>query len=106
MRITPATVALAARAYDVKPAQAAPLANAARITRPDTLSLQSAPTVTTSATAVANLVSGSVVRAIDFDHQAPAPTQRPDTLALYTRAADKVEAATAVHVGRMIDLSG
>ncbi len=104
MRITPATVALATRAYNVKPAQPSPPADNARITQPDTLSLRSVPTIT--ATTAANLVSGSVVRAVNFDHHAPAPTQRPDTLALYTRAADKVEAATAVHVGRMIDLNG
>ena len=30
----------------------------------------------------------------------------PPTLQLYTRAADKVEAATAVQIGRMFDLNG
>ena len=50
------------------------------------------------------LVSGTVARAVEFD-STTGPTAA-GAIGLYTRAADRVEAAVAVQVGRTIDVSG
>jgi hypothetical protein len=79
-------------AQDVnKPSQATPVAQPAQA----------------NGAAAQRLVAGSVSAPIDFD--APSLPSRPadgPTLQLYTRAADKIEAAVAVRVGRMLDVQG
>lgn len=55
---------------------------------------------------VARLVAGVVRGAIAFGPQPQHRTPVGSTLPLYKRAADKVEAAVAVHLGRMIDVVG
>jgi hypothetical protein len=47
------------------------------------------------------LVAGHVPGGVDFS--GPVPT-RGSSLSLYSRAADRVEAATAVNIGRSLDL--
>ena len=47
------------------------------------------------------LVAGHVSGGVDFS--GPVPT-RGSSLSLYSRAADRVEAATAVNIGRSLDL--
>lgn len=51
------------------------------------------------------LVAGRVRGAIEFDGVS-VPRTHAATLNLYTRAADKIEAATAVQIGRTIDVKG
>ncbi len=53
---------------------------------------------------VARLVAGIVRGPIAFGPQPQPGTPVGSTLPLYKRAADKVEAAVAVHPGRMIDV--
>ncbi|MCH8343531.1 MAG: hypothetical protein IH983_06050 [Planctomycetes bacterium] len=55
---------------------------------------------------VARLVAGVVRGPIAFGPQPQPGTPVGATLPLYKRAADKVEAAVAVHLGRMIDVVG
>ncbi len=55
---------------------------------------------------VARLVAGVVRGPIAFGAQPQPGTPLGATLPLYKRAADKVEAAVAVHLGRMIDVVG
>ncbi len=55
---------------------------------------------------VARLVAGVVRGPIAFGPQPQPGTPVASTLPLYKRAADKAEAAVAVHLGRMIDVVG
>jgi hypothetical protein len=57
-----------------------------------------------SAAGPQRLVGATVGRAVDF-HASPAAASL-GAFQLYTRAADKVEAAVAVQVGRTLDLQG
>lgn len=52
-----------------------------------------------------SLVAGRVNGPIEFDGVS-VPRTNPAALSLYTRAADRIEAATAVHIGRTIDVKG
>lgn len=79
-----------ARAYGVKPT--APMA-------PPT----AAPAPTTGS--VSALVGGRVSRPIDFNAE-PAAAPPSHAFQMYTRAADKIEAAVAVQLGRSIDVTG
>jgi hypothetical protein len=56
--------------------------------------------------AINQLVAGTVARPPEFSASFAAGATAPPALQLYTRAADKVEAATAVQIGRMFDFSG
>lgn len=51
------------------------------------------------------LVAGRVQGPVEFDGVS-VPRTNPLALNLYTRAADKIEAATAVQIGRTIDIKG
>ncbi len=57
------------------------------------------------------LVAGATGRPVEFDDGTQAPRMPdagppPHTLPLYTRSADKVEAAVAVNTGRAVDIRG
>ena len=52
------------------------------------------------------LVAGKVDRPLEFDGANVAPVRSADVLPLYTRAADKIEAAVGVHLGRSLDVNG
>lgn len=52
-----------------------------------------------------SLIAGRVPGAIEFDGVS-VPRMNPSNFSLYTRAADKIEAATAVQIGRTIDIKG
>ena len=58
-----------------------------------------------SPAAAQSLVAGRVPGAIEFDGVS-VPRMNPGAFSLYTRAADKIEAATAVQIGRSIDVKG
>jgi hypothetical protein len=90
----------AAKAYGVRPA-AAPIAPAAPVPlRPQPVdSFQ-------PSRAVQNLVAGNVNQAVDFASVAPRPAASSHALQMYTRAADKIEAAVAVQIGRTLDVQG
>ena len=92
-----------ARAYGVTPAKraepeakigaAAPVARAERAAAHET------------SENVRQLVSGKVSGPVDFA-SASTPTSPAGPYQLYTRAADKIEAAVAVRIGRAIDVKG
>lgn len=52
-----------------------------------------------------SLVAGHVRGSVEFDGVS-VPRSNPASLNLYTRAADRIEAATAVQIGRTIDVKG
>lgn len=59
--------------------------------------------------AIEKLTAGTVSQAINFDASSVAdakPQQPMDVLPMYNRAADRIEAATAIQVGRSIDIRG
>jgi hypothetical protein len=63
--------------------------------------------VSREATTTQKLVAGTVTQPVDFVPHvpaAPSPASAPAVLQMYTRAADKVEVAVAVALGRTIDL--
>lgn len=60
-------------------------------------------TQSSQAAAIQSLVAGQVNRPIDF---MPAAAAQSESLQLYTRSADRIEAATAVQIGRSLDVSG
>jgi hypothetical protein len=93
MRITGASLPFSiAKAYGVKPAgPSAPVSPPA------------APLAARSSQAAA-LVAGTVSTPVNFEIAARIPGQ--GVLPMYTRAADKVEAAVAVQVGRKLDITG
>lgn len=87
-------------ARPVQPQQAASINNTPAVNAQRVDSYQ--PT-----SAVNQLVAGKVSQSVNFD---PAPSQAQRGIAvnqifqMYTRAADKVEAAVAVQIGKTIDL--
>ena len=106
MRITGSLPLHIARAYGLPPTgQAGPLksaesvAPAQRPRRPDVY--QSA-----EGARLENLVAAKVSQAVDFNTSDVPRPEPGDALQLYTRAADKVEAAVAVQVGRNLDVTG
>ncbi len=55
------------------------------------------------------LVAGNVARAVNFDASPSATSSAAGQLPvfqMYTRAADRIEAATAIQIGRAIDVTG
>src|SRR5689334_3090383 len=109
MRITGSTSSLPlniAKAYGVKPAAVAkpadntsPIASIAPARNPDSFQAGSAANP---------LVAARVSRPVSFDGAtAPRPPSNPSpVLPMYTRAADKMEAAVAVQIGRTLDVTG
>lgn len=53
--------------------------------------------------AIQSLIAGQVNKPIDFT---PAAQSNTGALQLYTRSADRIEAATSLHVGRSCDVKG
>lgn len=82
-----------ANAYGVRPAQ--PPA------RPEVTKAAEQPQRVAGAN---DLVAGRAGQPIDFGGRLATPNA--DVLPLYTRAADKVEAAVSIQVGRQIDVTG
>ena len=93
-----------ARAYGLQPTpKAAPITQTQSIA-PTNATTPVAPTTTSSA--MTQLVGGSVTRNVDFEGVSTPTRPAGHVLPLYTRAADAVEAATGVHVGRSLDIKG
>lgn len=108
MRIGAPNPGYVLRAYGVKspavskPAAPVALAAAAPQIKPE----QPAPASSTVASAAADrLIAGAVSGKVDFNQATPIQPAAP-ALQLYTRAADKVEAATAIRIGQSIDIRG
>jgi len=102
-----------ARAYGVSTAQpAAPSrpatpANAAPPTPPPAQVQPTDAADTTQPSAkIQSLVAGQVTQPIDFNATPAAKLAPGATLQLYNRAADRIEAATAVRIGRSLDVTG
>lgn len=50
------------------------------------------------------LIAGRAPGGVDFNQSAPVQQLNPAVLPMYTRAADKIEAATAIQLGQSLDL--
>jgi hypothetical protein len=55
---------------------------------------------------IKTLIAGTVSGRVDFDAAANAPARPASAFPLYTRAADAIEAAVGVEIGRTIDVRG
>ena len=93
MRIHSIEVARASQAYGLPLTHRAP-------------SAKSASSASSTTRAPDQLIAASVNRAVSFEAHTPASSTPKAALQLYTRAADKLEAAIAIQVGRGIDLTG
>jgi hypothetical protein len=102
-----------ARAYGVsvtRPVATAQVSTAAAAPQPVERAAPTEPLARIERTAVPGkvnqLIAGAVPGAVTFDGSfTPIPGEAP-TLKLYTRAADTIEAATGIQLGRAIDLKG
>jgi hypothetical protein len=93
----------AAKAYGASPLQR-PATTAASTTH-DAFTLR--PDRYESASPAKSLVAGSVSGSVDFSPQTiKAPLASANALQMYTRAADRVEAAVGVALGRTLDIKG
>jgi len=64
------------------------------------------PATTPNNERMQSLLAARVAEPVNFDAPTAASDAEAPALPLYTRAADKVEAAVAVQVGRTIDVKG
>lgn len=98
-----------ARAYGVPPArsvaQPASTQPSARCNAVQGPSATTSPSAIQPGCAAQSLVAGRAPGPITFDGVS-IPRTNPGVLHLYTRAADKIEAATAVQIGRTLDIRG
>jgi len=103
MRISGSLPFNVAQAYGIKPQQVAtttpatPVEPVAR-TRPT-------GTEADSAAHVRSLVAATVQGGVTFDGASTIPAAK-SSLTLYTRAADTIEAATSIELGRRVDMRG
>jgi hypothetical protein len=92
-----------ARAYGITPKpSAAPVSRTAPVTSPQ---LTGNVTPAPATERIQNLIGARVSGGIDFA-AASTPTRPGGAYQLYTRAADKIEAATAIQIGRSLDVTG
>lgn len=59
-----------------------------------------------SSNAIDRLVAARVPMRMEFDSKLMTPVRKADAYQLYTRDADRIEAATGVHRGQIVDLKG
>jgi hypothetical protein len=55
---------------------------------------------------VNQLIAGRTNQPVDFDAPAALPMNNVNPLQLYTRAADRIEAAVGIEVGKKLDVTG
>ncbi|MBX3374376.1 MAG: hypothetical protein KF817_11120 [Phycisphaeraceae bacterium] len=104
MRIDGSLSLHAARAYGVSPGHAA---GTSRLPAPDGTGAI-APTQAASRTGTRDvhaIVGGRVPGGVEFERPS-IPAAALQGLSLYTRAADRVEAATGISLGRSLDVRG
>ena len=115
MRISGTTNSLPihiAKAYNAKPAAAASVNQPASLS--PLASIGPSPRAADayqSRAAIQQLVAGNVNKPVSFDAHSTVPSPQAATAAtpsfqLYTRAADKMEAAVGVQLGRTLDVKG
>ena len=97
MQIPPTAIGRAARAYGVRlqhPAvkQVQPVQEAAKASRIKRGADQ--------------LIAGNVRESAEFEPTNASPAKIKNVLQMYSRAADKIEVATQVSIGRSLDVSG
>ncbi len=93
MRIHSIEVARASQAYGLRLTHRTPTA-------------KSASPASTTTRAPDQLIAASVNRRVSFEAHTPASSTPKTAMQLYTRAADRLEAAIGIQVGRGIDLTG
>lgn len=76
------------------------------ITAPEPSPDVPAPSPAVIGSGLSQLVGGSVRESVDFDSASTPARPAGPTLQLYSRAADRVEAATGVQIGRGLDIKG
>lgn len=76
------------------------------ITAPGSSPDVAAPTPAVIGSGLRQLIGGMVRESVDFDSASTPARPAGPTLQLYNRAADRVEAATGVHIGRALDIKG
>ena len=76
-----------------------------RLTHPTTTT-QSASPVTPTTRAPDQLIAASVKQPVSFEAHTPVNSTPKAAMQLYTRAADKLEVAIAIQLGRSIDRTG
>ncbi|MCZ6835208.1 MAG: hypothetical protein O7G85_05475 [Planctomycetota bacterium] len=93
-----------AKAYGVQPPTKPSIAQPATASTP----IQATQPVekATPGESLQGLIGGQVPGRVDFDAASSIQQPAGPVLQLYTRAADKVEAATSVSLGRSLDLKG
>lgn len=64
------------------------------------------PTSAASAPKLQSIIAAKVPGAVSFDSTGIAQAATAPSLQLYTRAADRIEAAVAINIGRAIDMRG
>ena len=97
MQIPPTAIGRAARAYGV------------RLQHPAVQQVQpvkEAPRASQIKRSADQLIAGSVRESTDFESSSANPAKIKNVLQMYSRAADKIEVATQVSVGRSLDVSG
>ena len=95
-----------AQAYGVKSPTALGKINPLQLPAPpDAGQTEAAQTIKPSEN-VQQLIAGKVVQPVDFDSASTPARPSGPVLQLYNRAADTIEAATGVHLGRSLDLKG
>lgn len=104
MRISSSIPFHIAKAYGLtapsKPKQVMPIA------APGSTPEVAAPTPAAIGSGLQQLIGGSVREGVEFDSASTPARPAGPTLQLYTRAADRIEAATGVHLGRGLDIKG
>jgi hypothetical protein len=92
----------AAKAYGIRPAT--PAAQPSQSNAPASFTIK--PDVYEPSTPAQQLVAGTVAGSVNFDASPRSAPASAYAFQMYTRAADKVEAAVGVQVGRTMDVKG
>lgn len=97
MQVPPTAIGRAARAYNVRLQHPA-----VRQVQP----VKEVPKASEIKRGADQLIAGNVRESAEFDSTNTSPAKIRNVLQMYSRAADKIEVATQVSVGRSLDVSG
>ena len=95
-----------ARAYGAGPIKSSASATPVKAFAPPSPLDQTPGDVEPPGRSIDRLVAGQVRQSVDFDLTSTLANPAGSALPLYTRAADKIEAATGVLLGRSLDIRG
>ena len=95
-----------ARAYGAKPAPSSVPSAPIKVSAPSSRLDQTPNGSILPGGSIDKLIAGQVNQSVDFDIASTPANPAGHALQLYTRAADRIEAATGVLLGRSLDISG